>query len=40
MLVTLLAYAQHMCLNDMLGLCHALFDDDFIQMSMLQCEEL
>ena len=46
MLVTYLAntiigvYAQHMCLDDILGLCYACFDDDLIQTPMVQCEKL
>ena len=46
MLVTYLAYtvigvyAQHMCLDDIHGLCFACFDDDLIQTPMVQCEKL
>ena len=46
MLVTYLAntiigvYAQHVCLDDILGLCYACFDDDLIQTPMVQYEKL
>ena len=46
MLVTYLAntiigiYAQHMCFDDIIGLCYAFFDDDLIQTPMVQCEKL
>ena len=46
MLVTYLAntmkgvYAQHMCLDDILGLCYSWFDNNLIQTPMVQCEKL
>ena len=33
-------YAQHMCLDDILGLCYACFDNNLIQTPIHQCEKL